>query len=365
MSFNKELVSQESQFNNEIIDLYEFWSILARRRSIVFGVFFCCLISGVGYSFFNVPTYDFVTKIEVGTIFNEPLETSLETLQKVKEIYIPEVLAGTTLNNGVGPSVNASIPKGSTYVTLTSRGSLHEGGKIELLHNAIIDLLISGHRQIMDISRTKNLKNLELQLKSARLKKDEDISFEKLLKSQVKRLGIVESLLNKQIETIEEELADVYSRRSKLQALSGDNLWIAELLIDNQIAQRSIQLANLRERLNIELANDRQKIEHELVMIRNSLALKKKEIDQMQETYLGPALNQTEGMDDHWSADYKESRALGVAVRSSQSNGLGTSVVLFLTAMLGISAGVFFAFIVETLSAAKLNVKTSLELSRF
>ncbi|HEC19051.1 MAG TPA: hypothetical protein ENI97_06865 [Gammaproteobacteria bacterium] len=87
----------------------------------------------------------------------------------------------------------------------------------------------------------------------------------KLIKARYQRVDETDALLKKQITELQEQIASSLQRRQQaLDGLQGEASAMTMLMVDNEIQQNRLRLANLEERLYISQPDQRQKLEDQL-----------------------------------------------------------------------------------------------------
>lgn len=394
-------VSPRQAVDDEI-NLGDLCLILIKRKFLVLGFFIVSLCLGSMIAFLPPAKYSYLTTVEIGSfpvdnnetggITRELIESPEMVLAKIKQSHIP--LAQYQIsreNNGRILGVAASIPKSSDLISLVSKG---EEVNIELykeLHASVVASLLAGHQSDVEVLRTehrikldsatKMLNNLEdprvyaiaekalkLKLNAARMSLVEYDDQEKLYLSKKLQLAETQFLLKKQIKKIEESLDLAYASQPKaLSEAADETRAMTLLLINNQIQQSDNRLASLQERLTVGVESQKQQAEKDIADNKRAKELKVAMIDELQsqlvnlrvqrESQQAEQKNVIALLENSFSK-IRETKVLGLAVKSLKPVGPGRSVLMALSGFFGVLGGVILAFFVEFISNARRRMQS-------
>jgi LPS O-antigen subunit length determinant protein (WzzB/FepE family) len=391
---DKKLFNSQTQCDNsDEIDLVDLWLMLARHKMLILLSIVVLTGAGIGAAFLMTEKYSFSTSIDVGRIFSEgsggqdgnvDLIEPVDTIRaKLTEIYIPMVQGRYVAENQLdkaGVSVSVSIPKGSNFLLLLSRGPLDSQGIHKEVHEAIIAALQEDHRQLTDDFKKRlettlakeflRLEELEdprlFAVKERELSDRIDAGKRKLstlsekrgmISTSIKEIAKLKTILEDERKKIQETLEK--NMTARIQAAKEANNpanAMTLMMMDNQIQQNQSRLQVLQERLEIGLAAEHRKLELDLNDNQRATESQKAEIEQLQlqKTKLDidreKEINeqkQTIVQLEHNITLIKNSKALALAVRSVGPVGAKKTMVMALSAVLGGMVGLFLAFAAE------------------
>ncbi|MCK4620858.1 MAG: hypothetical protein KAT62_01455 [Desulfuromonadales bacterium] len=395
--------SQDESLSREVsgayqadeVDLVQLWLILSKRKYLIGGICSLCLLGGVAFAFLVPDKYTYSTSIEIGTtlenngsgIVSRTIESPEAALAKIKESYIPLAVAQMTEQSTEKSfAIQARIPKKSNLIILSSKDTVNMAESYRVLHGLVTKPLMEDHLRIIDVPRRQyrissdqakiKLKILEdprifaieekdllIQTEAAKMQLTGLDDQKNLLLSQDKRLTETQVLLRQQINTVEENLAQVHASRPKATAEVGNEAQAMTLLmINNQIEQNEKRLSGLQERLTIGLENQKEILQKKVAENRRAWKLQKEKIFKLQSQLVKLKVQREldqESQENVISSienkltDLQETHTLGVAVRSFKPAGSGKKIVLALSGMLGLMGGVMLAFFAEFVSTAR------------
>ena len=381
------------------INLIDLWLELAKHRAVIFGAIAIALIAGLLVAFLLPQKYSYTTGIEIGSTLEENgsggtvrlIDKPETVLAKVKESYIPqtqrEFRAAHPTNNSLY-KIDVRAPKNSQLIVLETKGT-ENNSAIYLDHlQGVTDKLVNDHQRVMNIYQGR----LNNQLALAKIKLDElsnprmlavprqelestlannqkkliDLQDQtKLIKSRHLRLDDIDALLKQQINDLEAQIKSAFSQRQKaIGNMKNESAAMAMLLIDNEIQQNRLHLAELRERLHIDQQNLRQELEDKIASNRRQQNVQDKVIGKNQSELnrlaTGNELAQQRQKQEITKLEtllnnIQPTRAVTPPMQSLQPTGPGKSIIIILALILGLLLGVFAAFFASFLSKAKLQ----------
>ena len=385
------------------VDLVKLWLILCKRKYLIGGVTFVCLLGGLAFAFLAPINYSYSTIIDIGTTIangaagleSRAIASPVEVQAKLESSYIPLAVEQMAESNGDGFwEIKATTPRESRLVILTSKGTADMAESYRLLHSLATKPLIEDHIRIVDVPRREyqllaaqeeiKLKALEdprtfaieeekllidIEAAKAQLVKLDDQK--KLLLSQEKRLSDTQILLRQQIKQVEENLAQAYANRPKATAeVDNEVRAMTMLMITNQIVENENRLSDLKERLTITLEDQKDVLQKEVAENRRSFDLQKAEISKLQgELVKFKVQRETDQLIQtnvvlsiqNKIDDLHETHTMGAATRSYRPIGVGKISVLALSGILGFALGVFLAFFTEFVSTVRVGMASGCE----
>jgi len=348
MTINQQFpVAETPYYIEDEISLVDLWVVLVRHKTLLFGSLVFCVVVGMLIAFLLNKQYTYTTSIELGSrIVNSgivPIEEPQTLLAKIQESFIPMVLQeyyGNNQNSNIHIKMDSRIPKGSEIIVISSKGPEEKENTFKQLQLAVVERVREDHKRILNIikydlemMRNKAVNNLGA-IKDGAL----------LIQAREKRITEVGNLLKDQIASIKTRIDEaVLSRKKAVKEASNEPKAMTLLLLDSEIEQQQKRLSELEERLFIKMADNRDQLV-------KSLADNKRE--------------QANGKDNISSIDtqiknLRETRSVGVAVKSNEPVGMSRKLVVLIALAIGIFSGIFIAFFAEFL--AKVKAKTSVE----
>lgn len=279
-----DLVDQE--VFTDTIHLGQYWNSLVRRRWLILILTIFGLLAGLVYSYIR-PTapFPYVAVIEVGTTAQgEPLEPMMTVFAKVKDGYLPKILAeNQSTMADKRYTIKVEVPSQSTLITLSSAGSLEDETNIVALLQQTSDALLTDHDSQLTLLREqlvnqKSFAQAELVSSKARAA---------IIEKKFKLLDETSTLLQRQIKdktayitkAKENRLTVIQSEANR--SPDNESLATAALLLDNDIQKEQTALANLEERLQVTLKEDRGVLEGELLTNQQDQAQKQLAVDNL------------------------------------------------------------------------------------
>ena len=322
------------------INLVDLFRVLITHKALIILVTFGITAVAALYAVSRPTLYEYSVNIDIGSINTSTSDAvnsqALESPQNVQANlvsgYIPGVLDAYRREYPEDDNVymiDALIPKGSSIVQLTARGTTEQETTYRQLMNQVLAALVADHNK--KIAGIKNQLQTDYRLAKLELDELEDVTtlavqnlmldrelvtartrlegmqdprlmevprreLEKqvilkqqqlsglheqalLLAAQDKRLDQTRDLLTKQVQELEAQVTAALQRQQVASGQQGnESRAMAMLMIDNEIQQNRDRLAQLEERLYIALENQREKLANELAANRRNQALQRQEI---------------------------------------------------------------------------------------
>lgn len=371
------------------ISLEDLAIALWNQKWVIAAVAILTVAIGAGYAFTRPVLYQYTTTIEIGTLLSgeqtRPIEPPQNVVAKLERNYIPEAIRTyeEDLRDTNGHSgrlrVDASSPRDTDLVVLTSEGTEELADYYLPLHQRILKRLAEDHARESELERVR-LKN---ELAEARQELQE-LSDERILKverkelqnaiaaerNKLERLRDQEELLNSELENmdVQEELVrdrldelsgyieDARERRGLVQQqVEGGAEGMALMLIDNEL-QRDIDRHNeLEERLLVEIPESRSNLRSSLDDNQREQELQGEKIDELEAQYEKLLLDQENRVPraearveelETRVANLRETRAVLPPRQSLDPTGSRSQLILALSVVLGLMLGVFAALLV-------------------
>ena len=385
----------QRQTADDEIDLVDLFLILWKRKWLIFLTTIICIILGCGYLFYKTESYQYMTTLQIGALFEGEsgsgqrniIEAPEVVKVKLDSVYIPQASKNLMdLHNDRRMKAESNIQKDSNILLIKSNALLQDAEFIHSFHTQIVNPVLEEHRKILAAS----MKEFQFQAEQARLRlkelKDPQIySFEEkvlqnqirgaqseltelddrkiLLESKKERLIDTRKIVNEQIRKIEKNLALAYAERPQAkEEVDDEGKALTFLMLNSQIEQNERQLADLKERSQVTIADQKQVLENQLAENRRKYALQKEKISELQsklKKLQAERLNSIQKQ-ENVIADaeskidlYQDSRVLGIAQRSFEPEGPGKSLIIALSGILGLMGGVMLAFIAEFMNKVR------------
>lgn len=377
------------------VDLLRLSKALYKRKYLILGICFLFLLIGLVFAFIRPVKYFYKTTIDIGTTLvnsdrgtiTRIIEPPESVLAKFEESYIPEAIYLLTDSSDRNRfKIQANIPKRSNLVVLTSKCSPDMGESCRQLHELATKPLLEDHLRVIDVPRReykimsdqakvelKNIKDPRLYMVKendlvikVEVEKMQLISFDDQINhllSQEKRLEETQSLLRKQILTVEKNLEKTHASWPKAaNDVSSESQAMTLLMITNQIERNEERLSELRERLSINLEDQKEILQIEIANKRRMRGLQKDKVSMFQNQLVELRAQREKNQDKQASlisslenkiTELQETRTLGVGVRSLNPAGPHKLVIVFLSGFFGLVCGVLFAFIAEAFSGSQ------------
>lgn len=328
-------VSESSPDEISLIDLLR---VLFEHRRVVVVVLLSFTITGLIYALLFPMQYRYSTTIEIGTIMEDGktmlIDQPQTLLAKINEAYIPYAISQFTADRVRDYKITARIPPGSEVVVLESKAPEDKGDTIISLHKQVVEYVKSNHQGVFDI--IKKEMNVELDKSKNKLSALQDRH--KVLVADLKRLDQTAALLNAQIEELKALVADAISYRKMARSQTGDETQAMTLLmIDNEIQQNNQRLAALEERLHIDLPREKDSL--------NNLISDNSREQQEQTAEIAKIQAAVNNM--------RETRMLIAPMRSGDPVGIGRTTIVLASAVAGVFAGIFAAFMMALVGKIK------------
>lgn len=317
------------------ISLIDLVTVLVRRKKTIYWVFFIILILGIITAFLSPKKYSYSTTIEIGQRIEKgevKLIDETETLlAKINNSYIPLALQAYYKANPEDEKiykVEASIPKKSHIIILTSKGMGKEDVILKSLSEEVIKKVVLDHSRLINIIK----KNYELQIK---LIENNILSAEQqsgIYKADLLRVDKNVELIKNQIKSVNTLVNDgIVNRKKASRKVRSESSAMTLLMIDNEIQQNRNKLDKLQERLIVGMTNKKDVLNkklsdtyREILAIKDKSELIKLEIENIRDT-----------------------RALIIGLKSLEPINLSKQIILLLSIFMGGVIAAISAFLHE------------------
>lgn len=323
------------------ISLYDLWNVLARRRLIIVGVLMLAIVAGGLYSMLKEPRYDYEAVIQLGDTPEDaggPLSPQW-ALSTLRAVYLPDAIE-RFINESHRlpvPHIEAQLQEGERIIVLSGQAGKSIGELYTEVMFAASKALVANHQPRIAAHR----RSLEGRLNQLQNQIGITEREEEQLGESLNKLSALESSLDRQLATLEVELAGLRAQRSQLTA--GDEPPAASiqplLALNQSIAEVLGQITDLKATAELAITERRDELIQNIASknwsrdtLRVNLAQLETELEQIEPTHL-----------------------LREPQQSLESTDPGTAVILALSAILGLMLGVFAAFVVEFLRNAKVH----------
>ena len=391
----QKLENNQRQIDDDEIDLVQLFQILLKRKYLIFGVTFFCLIGGGGYTLLKKSIYEYTTTLQIGTALIESkntiersgIESSPSVKLKLEQVYIPAAIIQLIGRyDGRLASALAKEQKNSNIILITSKGGAEDEHLFKELHTIIVSPLIANHREAIAVLKKQyeilvdranlTLKDLEdpklfgiqegslkVEIEAAQMELAGFDERKLLLLANKTGLTEIKNLLTEQISRIEENLKLSYVKRNvAISEVDDAAKAMTFLTLNSEIQQNENRLSTLRERLYVDLDSKKKLLESQLAENQRARRLQvtkveeaKSQLTQLQAQRLSEQEQQrnTIAAAENKINLYRDTRALNLAVRSLKSVGTGKSLILVLAGMLGLMGGVMLAFFAEFMTKVR------------
>ncbi len=328
------------------ISLVDLWFILCRRKAVIFIVFGLILFFGIVAALMAPAKYTYTTSIEIGSTIDrerELIDSPDVLLAKIKESYIPLILYEHAKSKSDGGVYQISVraPSGSNIIVLDSQGPEVFSSIYLKLQSEIVDKVVTDHRGIVKVARL----GLNIDRKAIQLKLSELQDQSKLFVKKAGRLDESAALLIKQMQKVNQLI--VLAEKNRAQAVTevdGTLGAMALMVLDNETQKNRVRLAEFEERLYITLPNQRDVLKTQLADNKRAQSRQLQLIEEI----------------DVRLANARETKAIVPPMQSIKPVGTSKKLVIILSAILGVLAGIFLAFFVEFV----FNVRSQLHNSK-
>jgi len=321
----------ENGYEDEI-NLVDLWLVLMKHRALIAAVVVVCVLAGVMFALLAPAKYQYSTSIELGARLDGEndvvvIESPETLLAKIQESYIPlarqQYLAEHSAVEGV-LKVEARIPKGSQIIVLSSKGPEDAGVVHKTVQQSVVNMAKVDHQRITDVLR----KETEI-LQSRAVAKLEELKDDAILiRAREKRLGDVSVLLANQAKEVREDLAQARADRANaIKQTKDESRALTLMMLDNGVQRYRQRLAQIDERLKIKVVDSRDTLVRQLANNHRAQLSQQDTIAKLKIQL----------------ASLRETRALTSPMRSLETTGPGSSLIVMLALVLGLMLGVFMA----------------------
>ncbi len=339
----QEIEALQTYYQKDEISLIDLWLVLEKRKGLLIAVFLISVALGFTLALSKPDQYTYTTSIEIARSTERLLETPGTVLAKLQQSYIPLVIYEyeSSQQSRTKPyKINASIPKGSEIVVLSSNDKEDAENSLNELHQAVVRKIAQDHDSTITVIKAE----LESQLHSADSKLGELKDKVAFIENQVKRLDEKSKLITKQINEIGVVIKE--SRKNRIKAVSevtGEAKAMTLLLIDNEIQQYQERESMLIEQLHLGLATERDILNQELANNSRAQAEQEEKILEMRAKI----------------ANILQTRAITPIMRTQEPTAPNRLNIIILSAILGAILAFITVFVLEF--AEKVKEKKALK----
>lgn len=280
--------------DNALLDL---GLALIRYRFLAISVFVLVVVLGLLFALLRSPKYEFITALRIGQVpvnlegndTQRPIDSSETILATIQSSLLPRLRSELEDSGGfpTGP-VQAELPPGSSLLSLRLQATEDQGAACRRLLERLGEELVADHRVQADRIRTQlesllerekilleelqdplilavDQNELKRQIKETEAELSKRRTEAAVAKSQLERLGEQRSLLQSQIEELEEAIRLARENRSQAAREAADGGQAMTLmLIDNELRQNQLLLNELNNQLEIGLKDQRDQLQKTL-----------------------------------------------------------------------------------------------------
>lgn len=310
------------------VSLVDLALILEQHRVLILAATLGATLLGGALALIRPPVHVFTSPIEIARTPDGPIESPALVASKLNESYIPLVRHEYGEKGEKVPrEFRAEAPKDSDIVLVRSRGPLRSAELHAALHHDVVEALTAHHEPALQLSR-RQLQTEMAQLNSRLVKLR---SQNELLKGRLGRLAATEEALRGALKETREAIDA--ARETRRQAAGGRDGESSAALI-----MAEGDLGRLRDR--------EQQLSEELM---TGIGARE---DAIREAEIENLALQADAQEKLAELELKERSLRGTAMMmptlpSENPTGMGRSVLLALSLMLGVMAGVLLAFLGE------------------
>jgi len=384
------------------ISLIDLWLVLVRRRWVLGAVFAATTLAGGGYAALAGNKERYVTPIEIGRYLDEEgnlhaLESSKELSSRLERSILPALRyeqesqeADREDENSYQepPGIEVSTPEDLEppyqVVMLTSEVPQEERGRVESLHQRVLERIQDIQSERLQAERARfenNLENQRLTLEETRQERiQEHQKIEHAIASaqdQLEELEATEQRLGQRLSRLEDRraflerqetfLADLLKDWRGINPSGSDSGGQAESLAPwmmisggARAAELYPQLIETREELALGLEETRSNLEEKLTQntvaqaeVKRQIERKKSELERLDQRYERKLQRQRNEIEAQEARGRYFQRTDAAVIATASAGGSKSAMIAALSAVLGIMLGIFSAFISEFHSRAK------------
>lgn len=329
------------------IDLAELALIVWRRRRIVLAVMLLALIVGAAFAFLLPRAYEYKAVIEIGTqtmgtgeaLKIVPLEGTDTVLSKLKDAYIPAVIAEAIQEDGslAHMKIDASVPKGAAVVTLSAKAPKALEPVYLSAMRAAAHELIADHAPIIEAKRI----DLRQAIERKRTEIDDLDRQIALLQADSKRVETRLTETQGSIQRLQAQLGNESEAvKQATRSVNNEPAAMTMLLIDSQ-RRSALQWLNTLQDTAIDLQRRLDENQARIAAMEQEKRIKASEI----------------GLIEAQEKALRETRLVYGPAPSTLPAGPSRSLILALSLLLGAFFGLMAAFIAGFIA----NVKARLQ----
>jgi capsular polysaccharide biosynthesis protein len=325
------------------ISLLDLWLVLIKHKKLIAWIAGIILVTGVVAALVIPKKYTYTTSVEIGsriiTDRIEPIEAPDSVLAKIQESYIPLVQRNyikTHPSDDTVYQIVGRIPKSSQIIVLESKGPIQVGDIVMQLQKDVVEEVKQDHKRIIEIIK----KEIEIKRNQAISQLEELKDAAKMLVSGEKRLNLMATLLQRQLEDAKKGLIQSEEGRKRaVKEATNEAKALTLLMLDAEMQQLRDRVDKLEERLTVEVAASQDEIVKKLADNQRSQAVQRDFIASLEAQLI----------------NLIETRSLVEPMQSNLPVGLGKKIIVILAMVVGLIVGVFAAFFAEFLEKARLH----------
>jgi len=328
------------------ISLVDIWMVLVRRWKIVVVIFALFLVVGLITALSSPTKYLFSTTIEVASGKGEGravylLEPLNVAQMKLRERYIPDVLSEAQIKNSKSiAAIDVNVSKGVNAVVISSLGEVSDASNIREAHLSVVGKVVDDSNNLIELRRNE----LEQQSVLFQDQRNQIQARVKDFERQEAELLKSTALLNLEIQTLREKIAEVHKKNQAILSDSTQENFIFKALMAAQELDRyERRLLAVEERLYVAIPQE--------ISRNKSMLIDDQSAFLEYQTSLMPIKAELSAL--------APARAVSVAKKATKPSGIGKATTVALSILLGLFSGIFAAFLYEFISRANKNMSQS------
>jgi hypothetical protein len=326
------LANRLPQYEDEL-SLVDLFLVLERRKHLIAAVFAVIALAGILYAAIRTPSHEYTSSIQLGRGVSGLLESPAVVVAKLNESHIPYVRYEAAEHGMELPRLVAQAPKDGDIIILRSSGPAADAPQHEEAHRLVIERLVRDQADLLEAARRSfQAEANRIISRVERLRAENE-----LIAERKARLTEQESALRRSLEELREEIAAAERKRDGLARRSDAQSMATLVFVDGE-------LSRLRERQQQTM----QELHTGIALARE--AVRTAELDNLaQQAEAQEKLGELESRQQLLRA----SAAMTPTIRAAETSGPGAAVMVVISLMLGLGAGIFLAFLAEFLARAR------------
>jgi hypothetical protein len=317
------------------ISLVDIATTIWMHRRASMAAFAVVLACGLAAAALLPDKYRYVTTIEIGSRSEDgktvPIESVDTTLSKLQEAYIPAARRDNLQGHPDGRgefATTARVPKNSQLVVLESKASEAKSAPYRQIQEQAVQALLADHGSVFKLQRMA----IEQQKQRAEADLQGLADRAVALQQQLDRLKQADQLLEQQIADTRALLDVATTNRTRAVSEARDEARAMTLLmLESEVHANRARLADLQQKLQIGQAERRDQLKNELRQNKRNQALQQAEIQQI----------------DLRIKELRETRVLGLAIKSPRPVGSSRTLLVALSLTLGAILAVLLPLVLE------------------